>query len=89
MSVTIFNSLPDYLIKLIHDKNQFIGEIKFFFCSFVRIYSGEREKSNDAHFTIDMLIIREDAGTLCICLCYIHIFYNLISWSYYCAMTYL
>jgi hypothetical protein len=30
------------------------------FCSFVRIYSGEREKSNDAHFTIDMLIIRED-----------------------------
>jgi hypothetical protein len=28
MSVKIFNSLPDYLIELIHDKNQFIGEIK-------------------------------------------------------------
>jgi hypothetical protein len=26
MSVKIFNSLSDYLIKLIHDKNQFIGE---------------------------------------------------------------
>jgi hypothetical protein len=32
-------------------------------CTF-RIYSGEREMSNDAHFTRDMLIIREDAGTL-------------------------
>jgi hypothetical protein len=29
MSVKIFNSLPDYLIKLIHDKNQFIGEMKY------------------------------------------------------------
>jgi hypothetical protein len=29
MCVNIFNSLPDYLIKLIHDKNQFIGEIKY------------------------------------------------------------
>jgi hypothetical protein len=29
MSVKICNSLPDYLIKLIHDNSQFIGEIKY------------------------------------------------------------
>jgi hypothetical protein len=28
-SAKIFNSLYDYLINLIHDKNQFIGEIKY------------------------------------------------------------
>jgi hypothetical protein len=33
-------------------------------CFFFRIYSREKEKSNDAHFTIEILIIREDAGTL-------------------------
>jgi hypothetical protein len=28
MSIKIFNSLPDYLIDLVHDKKQFIKEIK-------------------------------------------------------------
>jgi hypothetical protein len=29
MSVKIFSNFPDYLIELIHDKNQFIREIKY------------------------------------------------------------
>jgi hypothetical protein len=28
MSIKIFNSLPDYLIDLVHDKKQFIKDIK-------------------------------------------------------------
>jgi hypothetical protein len=32
MSVNIFNSLPDYLTDLVHDKKQFIGKIKDILC---------------------------------------------------------